>query len=907
MRLLRQAWKSLGDLLLAAGGSHAFGAACCFLLSLILYFQTLAPSVATLFDDSLEFPLVAQRLAIAHPTGYPLYTLLGKLFVLGPWYNVAWAVNFLSAVAGALAVALVYLVARRLTRRRWPALVGALALAVSPVFWSQSIIAEVYTLNAAFVAGLLWLALRWAREPLLPVKPFSLLLAEPQRPRPLFLPREGLWLRLPPTVRRVAHRANMLYRRFYPPVLPRRRLRLHPMAYLLAALLGLSQAHHRTALLLVPALLVLAFLVERRVFSRAALLGPEHPDQPRWRQILGRPVLLLAACSLLPLSLYLYLALRAHVGSLDGAYADLGFWRWVTASGYGAFLSDNPLARDLDAAFYGELFWQQFGPVGLALALVGLVGLVAKREQRFHPHPRSLSLKGEGNSSPLPLGGEGWGEGGMCRFRVRALTLTGLAFLTYAAFALVYRVPDVEVFFIPAFLIVAVWIAAGLDHALDLLRIRGQSLAGRRLLAVSAVLMAAASIAQPLLLAARNYPDLDLSRRWIVHDYGRYLLDQELPYDNSTVIGLGGEMTLIEYFQAASNLRADVETVRADDEAARRSAVDAALAEGRAVFLTRPLPGLTRDYSLDAVTGLINVGGHLETLIRVSDLGDESPTIPRSTDLEPAPGLELLGYGLREHHGHWLGWARLRLWWRAPQGLAAPPKISARLVDAGGHTVAATDAEPVSGAYPTPAWRPGEVVADAYEIPLPAGLPPGDYRPLVIVYDPDTTAELGRAELEPVYLAGSPVRPPQRALEASVARTVYARFGDVELLGFTPPDPEVAYRPGDTLPLTLLWQAQGQPGGDLQVTFWLEDVEEYPLGGEPVGGRFPVGRWTDTLKGTGGQIVRQWPALQVPGDAPAGAYRLKMRVTRGGRPVAWGRWWIPLGSDLDLGLVQIGR
>ena len=135
-----------------------------FAATLLLYLQTLAPSVATLFDDSLEFPLVAHDLAIAHPTGYPLYTLLGKLFTLGPFPNVAWAVNLLSAAVAALTVSLVYLVARMLTRRRWPALLGALALAASPVFWSQAVVAEVYTLNAALVAALLWLALRWARR-----------------------------------------------------------------------------------------------------------------------------------------------------------------------------------------------------------------------------------------------------------------------------------------------------------------------------------------------------------------------------------------------------------------------------------------------------------------------------------------------------------------------------------------------------------------------------------------------------------------------------------------------------------------------------------------------------------------------------------------------------------------------
>jgi hypothetical protein len=192
------------------------------------------------------------------------------------------------------------------------------------------------------------------------------------------------------------------------------------------------------------------------------------------------------------------------------------------------------------------------------------------------------------------------------------------------------------------------------------------------------------------------------------------------------------------------------------------------------------------------------------------------------------------------------------------------------------------------------------VVADAYEIPLPAGLPPGEYTPLVIVYEPATGAELGRAELSPVYLEGNPARPPRRALEASVTHTLYARYGDVELLGYTPPDPKVAYGPGDALPLTLLWQAHGQPSGDLQVAFWLEGDGEVPLGEEPVGGLFPANGWHD------GQVVRQWPTLVLPGDASSGTYQLKMRVTRDGQPVPWGRWLIPLGTDLDLGAVQVG-
>lgn len=861
MAVVRNLWDRLGDMMLAVA---------VFAASLALYLQTLAPSVVTLFDDSLEFPLVVHRLAIAHPTGYPLYTLLGKLFTLGPWPNIAWAVNLLSAVAGAMTTVLVYLIIRELVHSRFAALLGAMSLAVSPVFWSQSVVAEVYTLNSTFVAALLWLALRWAHNPLQPVRPFSLLLLEPSKVRALFLPSEGLWLRLPPEVRRVGHRLHGYYRRYFPAVPPKSRLQPHPLLYILAALFGLSLTHHRMAALLVPALLLFVILVERRVLSRAALLGPEHPDRPRWLQFLGRPVSLLALCLFLPLLLYLYLPLRGGVGSLDGTYVNTwrGFWDWVTASGYNIFFGDNPLARDLDATFYGRLFWQQFGPVGLALALVGVLGLVRRGEDRA--------------------------------WRLKALALTGLAFLTYVAFAVVYRVPDVEVFFIPAFLIGAVWIGVGFDYAANLLHVRGRSLSVRRLLAVTSVLLFAAAILQPLAIAVRTYPDVDHSQRWLVHDYGRYLLAQERPAE-MTVVGLLGEMTLLRYFQATEGVGRGIETVVADEEGLRRQVVAEALDQGKAVLITRVLPGLDTMYAFDALTGAIRVDGELESLIQVGTPDDAIPDLPRTVNQEIVPGLDLLGYGLREHHGHWQAWARLRLWWRAPQGLTEPFKVSARLLDLEGRVVAVVDAEPLSGAYSPTAWRPGEVVADAYEIPLPSGLPPGEYQPLVIVYDPASGAEWGRIEFEPAGLQGSPTRPPRRALEASVAETVYAGFGEVELLGYTPPDPGMAYRPGEALPLTLLWQATGQPTGAWQVLLWLEDVDQYPVGQEPVGGRFPAGQWAPE------QLVRHWPALQVPDGTAPGIYRLMMRVTRDGQPVPWGKGLLPLGSDLELGVVRIDR
>lgn len=72
-------------------GSELFFAAA--LPSYILYVRTLAPTVTS--EDSGELITAAYTLGIAHPPGYPLWCILGKLFSLIPLGNVAWRVNLL--------------------------------------------------------------------------------------------------------------------------------------------------------------------------------------------------------------------------------------------------------------------------------------------------------------------------------------------------------------------------------------------------------------------------------------------------------------------------------------------------------------------------------------------------------------------------------------------------------------------------------------------------------------------------------------------------------------------------------------------------------------------------------------------------------------------------------------------
>ena len=122
-----------------------------FIASLFIYTATLLPDV--LPADAGEFQRVAATAGVAHPPGYPLYTMLGWLFAhlpLGP--NPAWRVNLLSAVTAAATVALVFHTARRMTGSAWGGLAAALALGSATTFWATATSASIRPLTAFFTA-----------------------------------------------------------------------------------------------------------------------------------------------------------------------------------------------------------------------------------------------------------------------------------------------------------------------------------------------------------------------------------------------------------------------------------------------------------------------------------------------------------------------------------------------------------------------------------------------------------------------------------------------------------------------------------------------------------------------------------------------------------------------------------
>ncbi len=92
-----------------------------FFTVLLLYGVTLAPTIVA--GDAGELVTAAYELGVPHPPGYPLWTLLSHVAIWlgGTSVDAAYSVNVFSAMCGALACTLAYVLARRLGAGRFAA------------------------------------------------------------------------------------------------------------------------------------------------------------------------------------------------------------------------------------------------------------------------------------------------------------------------------------------------------------------------------------------------------------------------------------------------------------------------------------------------------------------------------------------------------------------------------------------------------------------------------------------------------------------------------------------------------------------------------------------------------------------------------------------------------------------
>lgn len=295
--------------------------------------MTLAPTVD--FIDSGELAAVVCTLGIAHPTGYPLFTLLGWTFSHIPVGGEEIVrLNRMAALFCALGVLVFFHVVRILltivserapalrlgenghhTRRVLVASAGAsLLLAFSETYWSQALVLEVYSLHVL----LLLLLLLFFFKAAIPRASRA-----PDEKRSVVVPTEHWWL-------------------------------------VFAFAVGLSFANHMTTILLAPGLLYMYF-------------ATNGAARTSWMRLLA-----MAVPFLLGLSVYLYLPLRASAGPVLnwGNPVTLERFLWhVGGKQFRVWIFESTEAAGRQLLYFVNTLPGEFAYVGLVFCLVGVVTL----------------------------------------------------------------------------------------------------------------------------------------------------------------------------------------------------------------------------------------------------------------------------------------------------------------------------------------------------------------------------------------------------------------------------------------------------------------------------------------------------------------------------------------------------
>src|SRR5262245_39465819 len=130
-------------------------------VALVAYVRSLLPGIGY-SGDTAKFQMLGAVGGVPHATGYPLYVLVVQVFHhLVPFGSSAWRANLLSAVFGAAAIAVLYRLLRLLDVRPAVGAATALTFAFTVTFWSQAVVAEVYTLHILLTVAVAACLARW--------------------------------------------------------------------------------------------------------------------------------------------------------------------------------------------------------------------------------------------------------------------------------------------------------------------------------------------------------------------------------------------------------------------------------------------------------------------------------------------------------------------------------------------------------------------------------------------------------------------------------------------------------------------------------------------------------------------------------------------------------------------------
>ncbi len=152
-----------------------------FLIAAVVYTLTLEPTAS--WWDAGEYISTAYKLQVGHPPGAPFYQMMGRffsLFAFGNVENVAYMINFMSAIVSALTIMFLFWTITHLVRKMVAGsnglnqkdvfiiiasgFIGALAYTFSDSFWFSAVEGEVYAMSSFFTAVVFWAILKWEEQ-----------------------------------------------------------------------------------------------------------------------------------------------------------------------------------------------------------------------------------------------------------------------------------------------------------------------------------------------------------------------------------------------------------------------------------------------------------------------------------------------------------------------------------------------------------------------------------------------------------------------------------------------------------------------------------------------------------------------------------------------------------------------
>jgi hypothetical protein len=843
-----------------------------FATGLYAYTITLAPTV--LEGDKALFQYTPYVLGVTYPTGFPLYILLGKLWLtLFPFGEIAWRMNFLSALCSAAALPMLYNAIRRLLSpsqregnlvtspplggvgggSRWPALVAVLTFATLPTFWHWSTVAKTYPLNILLLAGTLY---------------FLALALEQQQEAANYTTRNMEYASRPLRSDRNTHPVSRIIYHVL-------RITYHtsPLA-IPALLLGLQISVHNTAVLLIPGLLLLAWLNFRQY-------------------LLNRKLFLVHALLLiLPGLFYLYIPLRAEwliaqYGREEaiqwGLLADFyqsglaGLVDYFLATKFtGGIVTNWGLMPERFMSVYVPLLTSNFHLLGIILGVLGGLGLAILRPRIFWP-----------------------------------------LFLIYVVpipFVLTYDQGEQSAFLIPSFLMFSIFVGSTLTLVNQLLAIRNTQYTIRNIHHASCFMFHVSRFA-PLLIflilipflflpqIRYNYNRLEAKWNQAIYDERADALSHPLE-PGATLLAHWGDLTSFWYMQHTENRRPDLRGLYPPTE----EIITKWFADGGSnLYIAGELqdwpPGLQERYQLIPWGRLVRIAPH--------DVAPESllPALPHTFEVtfdsqDADNKLRFIGV---DYPPQAMGGSdyTITLSWQALTDLPPETTISPRLSQ-GEAIVAQLDDSLLSGWFPGDTLPAGQYVLSYVPIPIPLGTLPGQYRLQLVVYtdhtQPWTTSkgatllDLGEVEI---------VSPPTDYRPASTTATLphHDFNGEIELVDYDYSVRRVGQ--GKGFAVKLLWRALKQPVDNYTLLVEVIDAKDNILRAvehQPVGGQAPTATWQ------AGQFVRDQVDLVVPASAPTGQNTLRVRLSwlrPDGSKLNVRRWFLPMGDTLDLGWLSV--